>query len=326
MVFGELIDGRLAPIALELLGCGRMLAKSLGEELHAVVIGGDVSQPCREAVLHGADRVMAVEGEAFGEYRSSLYERMLLEILKETRPRVFLMGNTDLGQELSVRLAFRLDTVTVLDCIDLSIDPESGMLVQTKPVYGGKGIARLTSKSFPQMATVRPKSMAPGERDESRKGEVVSVSPSEVDPSKVKSRVVERVVTEVEGVSLDDAEVVVSGGRGMGGSEGFAQLAQLARLLGGAVGASRAACDEGWVPTTMQVGLTGKIIAPKLYIAVALSGASQHMTGCSGAGTIVAFNRDARANIFSQADFGVVGDWRVTLPVFIKEIEALSKG
>ncbi len=252
LVFGELIDGRLAPIALELLGCGRMLAKSLGEELHAVVIGGDVSQPCREAVLHGADRVMAVEGEAFGEYRSSLYERMLLEILKETRPRVFLMGNTDLGQELSVRLAFRLDTVTVLDCIDLSIDPESGMLVQTKPVYGGKGIARLTSKSFPQMATVRPKSMAPGERDESRKGEVVSVSPSEVDPSKVKSRVVERVVTEVEGVSLDDAEVVVSGGRGMGGSEGFAQLAQLARLLGGAVGASRAACDEGWVPTTFR--------------------------------------------------------------------------
>ena len=195
-------------------------------------------------------------------------------------------------------------------------------MLQTKPVYGGNARAIFTSESEPQIATVRAKAMSPLERDASRQGEVITIEAG-LESAAVRTKVLEKVSQEVEGVRLEAAEVVVSGGRGIGSAEGFAQLEELAKLLKGAVGASRPPCDSGWVPDVFQVGLTGKIVVPDLYIAVALSGSSQHMAGCSGCKNIVAINKDAEANIFREARFGVVGDWKKVLPAFTEKVREL---
>ena len=233
-----------------------------------------------------------------------------------------LVGQTSIGRDLAPRLAFRLETTATTDCIDLAIDPGSKLLLRTKPVYGGNARAVFASELDPQIATVRTKAMAPLEPDTSRKGEVVTIEAG-LDSSKIRTRVLERVKQEVEGISLEAADVVISGGRGIGSAAGFEQLEELAEMLKGAVGASRPACDNGWVPDVVQVGLTGKIVAPDLYIAVAISGSSQHMAGCSGCKNIVAINKDPEANIFRQARFGVVGDWRKVLPAFAEKVREL---
>jgi len=194
--------------------------------------------------------------------------------------------------------------------------------LQTKPVYGGNAQAVFTVETDPQIVTVRTKAMTALAPDTSRKGEVINL-PAEPDASAMKSRILDRVVEEVAGIKLEDAPVVVSGGRGIGGAEGFKQLEELAKLLKGAVGASRPPCDNDWVPDTAQVGLTGKIIAPEVYFAIAISGSSQHMSGCSGAKTIIAINKDKEANIFRHARFGVVGDWKKVLPAFTQKIKEL---
>jgi len=212
-----------------------------------------------------------------------------------------------------------------MDCLELAIDPDSKLMLQTKPVYGGNAQAIFTCESYPQMATVRVKAMTPLERDASRQGEVVAIK-AELDPSAIRTKVLEKVPEEVEGIKLEDAEVVVSGGRGIGSAEGFKQLEELAKILRGAVGATRPPCDNGWVSDLLQVGLTGKIVAPELYIGVALSGSSQHMSGCSGSKNIVAINKDPEANIFKVAQFGVVGDWKKVLPAFTDKVKELLAG
>jgi electron transfer flavoprotein alpha subunit len=212
-----------------------------------------------------------------------------------------------------------------LGCLELAIDPGSKLLLQTKPVYGGNAQAIFVCQTYPQIATVRAKAMTPLERDQSRQGEVITIKAG-LDPSVIRTKVVEKVPEKVEGIKLEDAQVIVSGGRGIGSAEGFKQLEELSRLLKGAVGATRPPCDNGWAPAGAQVGLTGKIVTPELYIAVALSGSSQHMSGCSGSKTIVAINKDPEANIFREARFGVVGDWKKVLPAFTNKLkELLSK-
>jgi len=223
---------------------------------------------------------------------------------------------------LAPRLAFRLDTSLSTDCLELGIDPDTKLLLQTRPVYGGNARATFTAESFPQMATVRQKAMSPLEPDEARKGDIVPVK-VDIDPAKIRTKVIEKVKEEVAGVKIEDAAVVITGGRGIGGPEGFQQLEELAATLRGAVGASRPPCDNGWVPSTIQVGLTGKIVTPDLYIAIAVSGASQHIAGCSGSKNIVAVNRDPEANIFKEARFGVVGDWKQVLPAFTSKVKEL---
>jgi electron transfer flavoprotein alpha subunit len=235
---------------------------------------------------------------------------------------VLIMGQNDTGRDLAPRLAFRLGVTVTMDCVDLAIDPASKRLLQTKPVYGGNAQAVFTSDTNPQMVTIRTKAMTALEPDASRKGEVTSI-PADLQVSDIKTKILDKVVEEVAGIKIEDAEIVVSGGRGIGSAEGFQQLEELAKMLKGAVGASRPPCDNGWVPDTIQVGLTGKIIAPELYIAIAISGSSQHMSGCSGSKTIVAINKDAEANIFRQARFGVVGDWKKVLPAFSEKVKAL---
>jgi electron transfer flavoprotein alpha subunit len=212
-----------------------------------------------------------------------------------------------------------------MDCIELAIDGETKRLLQTKPVYGGNARAIFSGETEPQIATVRAKAMTPLERDAARQGEVITLEAG-LDPAAIRTKVLEKVSQEVEGVRLEAAPVVVSGGRGIGSAEGFKQLEELAKLLKGAVGASRPPCDNGWVPDVLQVGLTGKIVAPELYIAVALSGSSQHMAGCSGCKNIVAINKDAEANIFREARYGVVGDWKKVLPAFTEKVREMVEG
>jgi len=325
MVFCEIAEGKLAAIATELLGCGRKLADDLGEELSAVLVGSEVSGLAQEAIAFGADKAYVVDDALLKEYETAAYVSIMEKVAKEAMPQIILMGQTNIGRDLAPRLAFRLETSASLDCVELAIDPDSKLLQQTKPVYGGNARAIFTSESYPQIATVRAKAMTPLVKDDSRKGDVVTVDAG-LDASAIRTKVLETVVEEVEGIKLEDADIVVTGGRGIGGPEGFQDLEALAKLLKAAVGASRPPCDNGWVPDTIQVGLTGKIVSPDLYIAVALSGSSQHLAGCSGSKNIVAVNRDPEANIFKEASYGVVGDWKKIIPAFTEKVKELLAG
>ena len=325
MVYGEVTEGKLAAIATEELGCARKLADDLGQELSAVLVGSGVASFAQEAITFGADKVYVVDDPLLKDYQTDSYVTVMEKVVKQVMPQILLLGQTTIGRDLAPRLAFRLETTAPLDCIELAIDPESKRLLQTKPVYGGNAQAIFTGESYPQIATVRAKAMSPLEPNASRQGEIINIDAG-LDPSAIRAKVLETVVEEVEGIKLEDAEVVVVGGRGIGGTEGFKQLEELARLMKGAVGASRPPCDNGWVPDHYQVGLTGKIVGPELYIAVALSGSSQHMSGCSGSKNIIAINKDSEANIFREARFGIVGDWKKVIPAFADKLKELLAG
>jgi electron transfer flavoprotein alpha subunit len=322
MVLGEVIDGNLSSISTELLGCGRKLADELGQELSTLLIGSAVSGCAQEAIAYGADKVYVVEDPLLGDYQADSYVAAAEKAAKEANPAILLLGQTEVGSDIAARLAFRLETAAVLDCVALEIDADSKRLLQTKPVYGGNAQAIYMTDTDPQIATVRAKSMTPLAKDDSRQGEVVNIDAG-LDASAIRTKVLDKVKEEVEGVKLEDAAVIVTGGRGIGGEEGFKELEELARMMKGAVGASRPACDNGWMPDKAQVGLTGKIVTPDLYIAVGVSGASQHMAGCSGSKTIVAINKDSEANIFRMAHYGVVGDWKKILPAFKEKVKEL---
>ena len=277
MIVGECVD--CAPVAIthELLGVGRKLADSLGEPLSAVLLADKVGDAAKDAIAFGADNVYVVESPLLKDYVTDSYVDAIEKLCHEVKPNIVLVGQTPMGRDLAPRLAFRLGTGVTLDCLDLKIEPQSKLMVQTKPVYGGNALAEIVcEKTRPQMATVRPKTMEALARNDSRKGEIIHFDPK-LDASKIRAKFVERVKEKVEGVKLEDANVVVCGGRGMGGPENFAMLKELAKILGAALGASRPPCDNGWVPATLQIGLTGKIVSPTLYIAVAVSGASQHL-------------------------------------------------
>lgn len=322
LVCGDIVEGKLAAITPELLGCGRKLADTLGEELSAVLVGSGVKGIASEMIAYGADKVYVVDDPLLKDYQADPYTAVMEKVAKQMAPKILLMGQTTVGRDLAPRLAFRLETALSMDCVELDIDPDSKLLLQTRPVYGGNAKAIFTMECMPQMATVRSKSMTALERDDARKGEIIDIEAG-IDASVVKARFVEKVKEEVAGVKLEDAPVVIGGGRGVGGPEGFQQLEELARLFKGAIGATRPAVDNGWVATSVQIGLTGKIVTPDLYIAVALSGSSQHMAGCSGSKTIVAINKDPEANIFREAAFGVVGDWKQAVPAFAEKVKAL---
>jgi len=325
MIFGEVIEGKLAGMSTELLGCGRKLADDLGQELSAVIAGSDISSVAQEAIAYGADKVYVVDDPLLKDYQTDSYVAVMEKVVKQAMPQIILLGQTSIGRDLAPSLAFRLGTAATMDCVALEIDPDSKRLLQTKPVYGGNAQAVFTYESDPQIATVRAKVMSPLEADTSRKGEVVNIE-ADLDPSAIRTKVLEKVKEEVEGIKLEDATVVVSGGRGIGGAEGFAQLAELAKLLKGAVGATRPPCDNDWIPDTQQVGLTGKIVTPDLYFAIGVSGASQHLAGCSSAKAIVAINKDPEANIFRVAHYGIVEDWKKVLPAFIEKVKELVAG
>ncbi len=322
MIYGEVMEGKLSAMATELLGCGRKMADDLEQELSAVIVGSDVSSVAQEAIAFGADKVYVVDDPLLKDYQTDSYVSVMEKVVKQVTPQIVLLGQTSIGRDLAPRLAFRLETAATMDCVALAIDPDSKRLLQTKPVYGGNAQAIFSYESDPQIATVRAKVMSPLEPDTSRKGEVITIEAG-LDPSAIRTKVLEKVKEEVEGIKLEDAPVVISGGRGIGGPEGFEQLAELAKQLKGAVGSSRPACDNGWTPDTSQVGLTGKIVTPDFYLAVAISGSSQHMAGCSSSKCIAAINKDPEANIFKEARYGVVGDWKKVFPTFAEKVKEL---
>ena len=315
LIIGEIAEGAASSVTLEAIAAGRGVG---ARRVSVLLAGADAARAAADAVAGGADAVHIVTDgpAAAGEFDA------LVDAAQAAAARVaphYVIGAKSLvGREVMPRLAFRLGTALAADCTALRLD-EAGRLLATRPAYGGNAEATVACLGTPSVISVRPKSFEPPPPDPSRTGEVVALAVE----TAVRTRTVERIEAQAEGVRLEDARVVVSGGRGLGGPEPFARLQELADVLGGAVGASRAACDAGWVPASYQVGLTGKTVTPDLYIAIGISGASQHMAGCSNARTMVAINKDAGANIFKEARFGVAGDWEKVLPAFMEQLHEL---
>jgi electron transfer flavoprotein alpha subunit len=324
LICGEIADGKLAPITIELLGAGRKLANELGEELAVMLLGSNSGAIGKEAIAYGADKVYVAEDSLFDNYNSDAFTQAAANLCRKIMPAVMLLGHTDIGMDLAPRLNGRLGGGLAMDCLALAIDPATKCMVTTRPVYGGNAQATAVSKSVrPQMATIRPKTVSVAERNDSRQGQMIVIE-EKVDPAALKIKVVERIKEQVEGVKLEDAEVVVSGGRGIGSKQNFEMIKELAHVLGGAVGATRPVCDEGWTPASLQVGQSGKVVSPKLYIAVAISGAMAHITGCLGSKYIIAINKDKDANIFNVARYGIVGDYKEILPALTAKLKELK--
>ena len=321
-VFCEAVSGKLLAISTEGLGIGHKLADDLGEELTAVLVGSNVSDLAKEVISYWADKVYVVDSPILKDYQTDSYLAAMQKVMEQASPQVVIFGQNDIGRDLAPRLAFRLETTVTMDCVELAIDSGSKRLLRTKPVYGGNALAVYSGDTNPQIVTIRTKAMTPLEPDASRQGEIVNIDAG-IDDSVIRTKILDRIEEEVAGIKLEDAEVIVAGGRGIGNPEGFSQLEDLAKVLKAAVGASRPPCDNNWVPDTLQIGLTGKIVAPEVYIAVAISGSSQHLSGCSGSKNIIAINKDAEANIFRQARFGAVGDWKKILPAFTAKLKEL---
>ena len=321
LVLAETQDKGIAPITKELLGAGRKLANELAQELSALLIGSEAEAASSDVIAWGADRVYIAHSPDLDKHNSDSYTTTATRVCQEIAPSIFLLGQTSIGRDVAPRVAARLGASLTTDCVELGIDPDSKRLVQARPVYGGNAMATIISKAYPQMATVRPRSMSPLAPDDSRAGEVI---PVEVGILDTRARVVDVVKEEVEGIKIEEARVIVGGGAGITGAEDFQLVRQLANVLGGAVGATRLPCQEGWVSSSLQIGQTGKIVAPDLYIAVAISGAPQHMAGCLVSKCIVAINRDRDAEIFKVADFGIVADYKEALPALIRKCQELK--
>jgi electron transfer flavoprotein alpha subunit len=319
LILAEHRGGQLLGISTELLGAARRVADASGERVTAVALGSGAEDAAKQAIACGADTALFADAADLDEYRNDTWTAALVAAARHVKPAVVLLGQTAVGRDLAPRFAVRMGSGVAMDCIDLTL--EDGRLVMTRPCYGGSAHARYTSRTSPAVATLRAKAFDPLPPDTSRSGEVVALA---LDLPASVSRVVGREEVKSEGMRLEDAPVVVSGGRGLGSAEAFHELATLARVLGGAVGASRAAVDLGWVPVSAQVGLTGKVVTPDLYIAIAISGASQHLAGITGARNVVAVNKDPDADIFKVSRYGAVADWKAFLPAFIEECRKLK--
>ena len=321
LVVGELADGAPISATLEALAAARALSDALGGEQVVVLLPGEAAADAPQtAITYGADAVYTVQDPALAGGSPEALAAAAEAAVAHAGPRFVIGSKTITGRDVMPRLAFRLGTALAQDCTALAVDA-NGRLLATRPTYGGNTEATVVCLGTPAVAALRVQSVDALEPDPSRTGEATELSVSLEGAARL--RTVERVEATTEGVRLEDARVVVSGGRGLGGPEPFAQLDELASLLGGAVGASRAACDAGWAPSSYQVGLTGKTVTPELYFAIGISGASQHLAGCSNARNIVAINKDAGANIFKEARFGVVGDWQKVLPAFVEQLHEL---
>lgn len=323
-VFIETDEGKAKSVALELLNPGRMLADKAGEKLIAVILGKDNAKAIGQVRRYGADEIISVEGAEYEKYSFDAYTYAMTELVERYSPSAILIGATNNGRDFGPRLSCRLRTGLTADCTSLDYDEESGNVSWTRPAFGGNLMAVIMCPNTrPQIGTVRPgvfKKLPVDGTDA-----VVVKEDITVPADKIRTRLVEAVRETAAGLlSLEDAKIIVSGGRGMGGPESFGLLEALAGVLGGAVGASRAAVDAGWIGHAHQVGQTGKTVGPTLYIACGISGAIQHLAGMSGSDCIVAINKDPEAPIFKAADYGIVGNLFEVLPVLTEEIRKLK--
>ena len=322
LVFAEQRDGKVAAVSYELLGIGRKLADELGAKLLALLLGADESEAA-ELISWGADSVYLCGDSSLKKFNDDSYTDILSKIVNEQKPSIVLAGATPIGRSFIPRVAARLRTGLTADCTSLAIDKESRNLLQVRPAFGGNIMATILCPDYrPQMATVRPRVMKRGEYNENRTGEIIKV---QLGDTASRTKVIET-VHEVSGISvnLHEAEVIVAGGRGAGGDKGFKLLEELAQTLGGVVGASRAAVDEGWIPYSHQVGQTGKTVNPKIYFACGISGAVQHLVGMQSSDIIIAINKNAEAPIFNIATYGIVGDLFEIVPMLTKRIKEIK--
>ena len=318
-VYVEHKDGAFTPMAYELFGIGRKLAGDLGVNLCALTIAENTDEIAKEAGYYGASKVYAVDGAPFKTFRPDAYAKAACAVMDKYKPDIVLYRATSQGADLSAACAPQLETGIGSDAIGLEIDGNKA-LKMTRAAFGGSYLVSVVNtKTKPQMATVRPKVFAMAERDTSKQAEVVkeAVAVAEDD---LRTKIVQFMKSEVA-VNLVEADIIVSGGRGVGKPEGFGVLKELAAALGGALGASRAAVDSGWIPQEHQVGQTGKTVKPKIYIACGISGAIQHLAGMRTSDCIVAINKDAEAPIFKIASYGIVGDYNQVVPKLIDEFK-----
>lgn len=318
-VVGEFAeDGSIAPVTLELLGIARELAGS-GKQVAVVIAGQADDAVTKDLVAQGADKVYAAESIE-RKYNPEGYVKMLGSFCSQVNPGSVLIGHSSVGLDLAPRVSFDLNVGLVTDAIKVEMDGDK--LKCYKQVYGGIAVAVYTFSSAPQIVSIRQRVGTPIARDESRSGDAEKLD-VDFDSSAANYAWLEKVEEETTEIRLEDAEVIVAGGRGMGGGEEFKQLYELASILNCAVGASRPPCDSGWIASSRQVGITGKIVSPDVYIAFGISGATQHLTGMQDSKSIIAVNTDAEANIFQVADFGVVGDLKEVIPAFTNKLKEL---
>ncbi len=312
-VWVEQFQGEAGSISWEMTGQGRRLADQLGTTLTACVLGYNVEHIAQEAIAYGADRVFLVDDPTLEVYRTDPYARCLVELVRKYKPEIFLLGASSRGRDLAGAVATQLYTGLTADCTGLDIEPETRLLLQTRPAFGGNIMATIKCPNHrPQMATVRHRVFEMPVPDPTRQGQIVREKAVMLE-EKIASKVVDFITEEGE-VNLADAKIIVSGGRGVKGPEGFEPIRELAEVLGGAVGASRAAVDAGWIPYAHQVGQTGRTVRPDLYIACGISGAIQHQAGMKTSKVIVAINKDPEAPIFQIAHYGIVGDLFKVVP------------
>lgn len=317
LAIAEQTEGKFRKATFEVVSEGRRLADTLGESLTALVMGADIGSIAGQLSTFGADKVLAVDDSALAEGTIELHAATATQIIEGNDPRIVLLGASAQGKDLGARLAARLDAGLAMDCTSLEVEEDS--LLAVRPVFGGKVLAKVAITETPQIAAIRPNVMPVSENPKPDRVETVGV---EIPTSR--TRLLERRIETSGQVDLTEADIVVSGGRGMGGAD-FSLLEELAQSLGGAVGASRSAVDEGWRPHSDQVGQTGKVVTPSLYIACGISGAIQHLAGMASSKYIVAVNKDPEAPIFKKADFGVVEDLFKVVPAITAAVKKLKE-
>lgn len=323
-VYLEANGDRIADVGLELVSEGRKLADQLGVKLSAVAIGSSIEKSALEAFQYGLDKLYLIDSPVFSNNLDDIFAKALVQVISRYKPEIFLAGATWFGRTLIPKVAAILKTGLTADCTGLAIDEEKKILLQTRPTFGGNILATIiTRNARPQMATVRPhvmekKKIAKGERDYKDRIEYINIDEKNF-KSKYKLLGIEKELN--ENINITDYDVIVSGGRGLGGSEKFSMIKELADLLGGVLGASRAAVDSGWISYPHQVGQTGKTVNPKLYIACGISGAIQHLAGMQTSDIIIAINKDPGAPIFKVANYGIVGDIFEVVPMLIKRLK-----
>ena len=320
-VYAEQRNGEMASVVYELLGEGRKLAEQLGEELSAVLLGDGVTCQAEDLIQHGADNVYVVDNPKLKDFQDDTYAMAMAELCEEYKPNIVLTGATAIGRSFIPKVAVILETGLTADCTQLGIDDYTKLLLQTRPAFGGNLMATITCTNFrPQMSTVRHKVFKKASKDVSRKGKIFTKVLAD-DLLKSRTKLIEFVKEMESTFNLSEADIIVSGGRGLGEAKNFALVRELAELINGAVGASRAAVDAGWIPYSHQVGQTGKTVCPKLYIACGISGSIQHMAGMQSSETIIAINKDPNAPIFEIATYGIVGDLFEVIPAMISAIK-----
>lgn len=321
-VFIETECGKAKSVGYELLNVARPLADQKKCPLVAVVIGKDIENVAKDAICYGADSAIIVDGPEFEYYTTDAFAKALTALIEKYKPETLMIGATNNGRDLGPRVSCRIKTGLTADCTGIDIDEETGNIAWTRPTFGGSLMATIMCPEHrPQMGTVRPGVFKKGAYDAARTGEIIKEDIT-VEPEEIRTKLLERVNEVAEAVNLEEAEIIVSGGRGVGSAEGFKKLEELAEVLGATVGCSRAVVDAGWMPHAHQVGQSGKTVAPKLYFAIGISGAIQHVAGMSGSDTIVAVNKDADAPIFDVADYGIVGNLNEVVPALTAAFKA----